>query len=201
MPVLLKDNIGTKELPTSAGTVALKDWVIGKDATIVENLKENGALILGKTNMSEWAAGMDEDLPNGYSGKKGQSKNPYSANLDPSGSSSGSATAATSDFAAIAIGTETNGSIIIPASAQSAVGYKPSQGLINNKGIIPLSSRFDTPGPLTRTVNDAYLTTNALINTTSNPPLSTDSLQGKRIGLLADGESNEETAVNKKNKI
>lgn len=70
MPVLLKDNIGTKELPTSAGTVALKDWVIGKDATIVENLKENGALILGKTNMSEWAAGMDEDLPNGYSGKK-----------------------------------------------------------------------------------------------------------------------------------
>lgn len=198
MPVLLKDNIGTKELPTSAGTVALKDWVIGKDATIVENLKENGALILGKTNMSEWAAGMDEDLPNGYSGKKGQSKNPYSANLDPSGSSSGSATAATSDFAAIAIGTETNGSIIIPASAQSAVGYKPSQGLINNKGIIPLSSRFDTPGPLTRTVNDAYLTTNALINTTSNPPLSTDSLQGKRIGLLADGESNEETAVIKK---
>ncbi|MFM9503880.1 amidase family protein, partial [Listeria monocytogenes] len=85
----------------SAGTVALKDWVIGKDATIVENLKANGALILGKTNMSEWAAGMDEDLPNGYSGKKGQSKNPYSANLDPSGSSSGSATAATSDFAAI----------------------------------------------------------------------------------------------------
>ncbi|EDO0866430.1 amidase [Listeria monocytogenes] len=198
MPVLLKDNIGTKELPTSAGTVALKDWVIGEDATIVENLKANGALILGKTNMSEWAAGMDEELPNGYSGKKGQSKNPYSSDLDPSGSSSGSATGATSDFAAIAIGTETNGSIIIPASAQSAVGYKPSQGLINNKGIIPLSSRFDTPGPLTRTVNDAYLTTNALINTTSNPPLSTDSLQGKRIGLLADGESNEETAVIKK---
>ncbi|EDN9503933.1 amidase [Listeria monocytogenes] len=201
MPVLLKDNIGTKELPTSAGTVALKDWVIGKDATIVENLKENGALILGKTNMSEWAAGMDEDLPNGYSGKKGQSKNPYSANLDPSGSSSGSATAATSDFAAIAIGTETNGSIITPASAQSAVGYKPSQGLVNNKGIIPLSSRFDTPGPLTRTVNDAYLTANALTNTTSNPSLSTDALKGKRIGLLADGESNEETAVIKKIKL
>lgn len=83
MPVLLKDNIGTKELPTSAGTVALKDWVIGEDATIVENLKANGALILGKTNMSEWAAGMDEELPNGYSGKKGQSKNPYSSDLDP----------------------------------------------------------------------------------------------------------------------
>ncbi|WP_187998915.1 amidase family protein [Listeria marthii] len=198
MPVLLKDNIGTKELPTSAGTVALKDWVIGKDAAIVEKLKNNGALILGKTNMSEWAAGMDDEVPNGYSGKKGQGKNPYSLDLDPSGSSSGSATAATSDFAAIAIGTETNGSIITPASAQSAVGYKPTQGLVNNAGIIPLSSRFDTPGPLTRTVTDAYLTANVLTNTTNQPALSKDALKGKRIGLLADGESNEETAVIKK---
>ncbi|ECP1911324.1 amidase [Listeria monocytogenes] len=195
MPVVLKDNIGTAIMPTSAGTVALKDWVVGEDAEVVKKLKANGALILGKTNMSEWAAGMDDAIPNGYSGKKGISKNPYGSELDPSGSSSGSATAATSDFAAIAIGTETNGSIISPASAQSVVGYKPSQGLVNNAGIIPLSSRFDTPGPLTRTVTDAYLTANILTDKTNQQTLSKDALKGKRIGLLADGESSEETAV------
>ncbi|ELU8148960.1 amidase [Listeria monocytogenes] len=198
MPVVLKDNIGTAVMPTSAGTVALKDWVVGEDAEVVKKLKANGALILGKTNMSEWAAGMDDAIPNGYSGKKGISKNPYGSELDPSGSSSGSATAAASDFAAIAIGTETNGSIISPASAQSVVGYKPSQGLVNNAGIIPLSSRFDTPGPLTRTVTDAYLTANILTDKTNQQTLSKDALKGKRIGLLADGESSEETAVFKK---
>ncbi|EAC7320001.1 amidase [Listeria monocytogenes] len=198
MPVILKDNIGTITLPTSAGTVALKDWVMEKDAAIVDKLKTNGALILGKTNMSEWAAAMDDGLPNGYSGKKGLSKNPYSSELDPLGSSSGSATAATCDFAAIAIGTETNGSIILPAGAQSVVGFKPSQGLVSNEGIIPLSSRFDTPGPLTRTVTDAYLTTNVLMDEASQTPLSKDALKNKRIGLLSDDESNEETAILKK---
>ncbi|OFG21710.1 amidase [Listeria monocytogenes] len=198
MPVVLKDNIGTAVMPTSAGTVALKDWVVGKDAAIVDKLKTNGALILGKTNMSEWAAAMDDGLPNGYSGKKGLSKNPYSSELDPLGSSSGSATAATCDFAAIAIGTETNGSIILPAGAQSVVGFKPSQGLVSNEGIIPLSSRFDTPGPLTRTVTDAYLTTNVLMDEVSQTPLSKDALKNKRIGLLSDDESNEETAILKK---
>lgn len=198
MPVVLKDNIGTAVMPTSAGTVALKDWVVGEDAEVVKKLKANGALILGKANMSEWAAGMDDALPNGYSGKKGISNNPYGSELDPSGSSSGSATAAASDFAAIAIGTETNGSIISPASAQSVVGYTPSQGLVNNAGIIPLSSRFDTPGPLTRTVTDAYLTANILTNKTNQQTLSKDALKGKRIGLLADGESSEETSVFKK---
>ncbi|EGK1783332.1 amidase [Listeria monocytogenes] len=198
MPVVLKDNIGTITLPTSAGTVALKDWVMEKDAAIVDKLKTNGALILGKTNMSEWAAAMDDGLPNGYSGKKGLSKNPYSSELDPLGSSSGSATAATCDFAAIAIGTETNGSIILPAGAQSVVGFKPSQGLVSNEGIIPLSSRFDTPGPLTRTVTDAYLTTNVLMDEASQTPLSKDALKNKRIGLLSDDESNEETAILKK---
>ncbi|ECB9799059.1 amidase [Listeria monocytogenes] len=198
MPVVLKDNIGTITLPTSAGTVALKDWVMEKDAAIVDKLKTNGALILGKTNMSEWAAAMDDGLPNGYSGKKGLSKNPYSSELDPLGSSSGSATAATCDFAAIAIGTETNGSIILPAGAQSVVGFKPSQGLVSNEGIIPLSSRFDTPGPLTRTVTDAYLTTNVLMDEASQTPLSKDALKNERIGLLSDDESNEETAILKK---
>ncbi|EAC7885636.1 amidase family protein [Listeria monocytogenes] len=198
MPVVLKENIGTVTIPTSAGTVALKDWIVGEDAEIVKNLKANGALILGKTNMSEWAAGMDDGVPNGYSGKKGNSKNPYSSELDPSGSSSGSATAATTDFAAVAIGTETNGSIILPASAQSAVGYKPSRGLVNNAGIIPLSSRFDTPGPLTRSVTDAYLTANTFTNLTTQASLSKDALKGKRIGILADSESTEETAVIKK---
>ncbi|EKE9623078.1 amidase [Listeria innocua] len=198
MPVVLKDNIGTITLPTSAGTVALKDWVMEKDAAIVDKLKTNGALILGKTNMSEWAAAMDDGVPNGYSGKKGRSKNPYSSELDPLGSSSGSATAATCDFAAIAIGTETNGSIILPAGAQSVVGFKPSQGLVSNEGIIPLSSRFDTPGPLTRTVTDAYLTTNVLMDEANQTPLSKDALKNKRIGLLSDDESNEETAILKK---
>ncbi|EMX4397861.1 amidase [Listeria innocua] len=198
MPVVLKDNIGTITLPTSAGTVALKDWVMEKDAAIVDKLKTNGALILGKTNMSEWAAAMDDGVPNGYSGKKGRSKNPYSSELDPLGSSSGSATAATCDFAAIAIGTETNGSIILPAGAQSVVGFKPSQGLVSNEGIIPLSSRFDTPGPLTRTVTDAYLTTNVLMDEANQTTLSKDALKNKRIGLLSDDESNEETAILKK---
>ncbi|EUJ26452.1 amidase family protein [Listeria cornellensis] len=187
IPVLLKDNIGTQKLATSAGTVALQDWVIGKDATIVKNLKANGALILGKTNMSEWANYMDPSMPSGYSGKIGQNKNPY-LDATPSGSSSGSATAATSDFAAVTIGTETNGSIISPAIAQSAVGFKPSRDTVSGELVIPLSRHFDTPGPITRTVKDAYLTAGALMNQPKKAELSKDSLKGKRIGVLFDAD-------------
>ncbi|MBA3925618.1 amidase family protein [Listeria rustica] len=193
MPVLLKDNIGTEKMATSAGAVALQDWVIGKDATIVKNLKASGALILGKTNMSEWANYMDVSMPSGYSGKIGQDKNPY-LEATPSGSSAGSATAVTSDFATVTIGTETNGSIISPALAQSAVGFKPSHGAVSGELVIPLSRHFDTPGPITRTVEDAYLTTSALMGRTKKAKLSKDALKGKRIGILFEADD----AISKK---
>nr|WP_246369273.1 amidase family protein [Listeria rustica] len=185
MPVLLKDNIGTEKLPTSAGSVALRNWVIGTDAPLVKALKTNGALILGKTNMSEWANYMSEGIPNGYSGKQGQVKNPY-LDIDPFGSSTGSAVAAASDFAAITIGTETNGSIIAPSAIQSVVGFKPSLGTVSNALIIPLSSHFDTPGPITKSVKDAYFTTEAITNLKMNTKLSTVALKGRRVGLMFD---------------
>ncbi|MBC6316448.1 hypothetical protein HCJ54_12385 [Listeria grandensis] len=136
---------------------------------------------------------MDPRMPSGYSGKTGQDKNPY-LDATPSGSSAGSATAVTSDFAAVTIGTETNGSIISPAIAQSAVGFKPSRGKVSGELVIPLSRHFDTPGPITRTVKDAYLTTSALINQPIKAELSKEGLRGKRIGILFDADS----AISKK---
>jgi amidase len=202
IPVIVKDNIQTeKVMPTSAGTYVLKDWIADEDATIVKKLKEEGAFVLGKANMSEWANYLSFTMPSGYSGKKGQNLNPYGPiTFDTSGSSSGSATVVAADFAPLAIGTERTGSIVAPASQQSVVGLRPSLGMISRTGIIPLAETLDTAGPMARTVKDAATLFNTMvsydekdamtekmkdrdrINYTND--LSIDGLKGKKIGIL-----------------
>lgn len=154
IPVLLKDNVGTKDEPTTAGSIALEKNVPSDDATLVQRLKEAGAVLLGKTNLSEFANWVSLTMPNGYSSLGGQVVNAYTGG-DPSGSSSGSGVAGSMAFAAAAIGTETSGSILSPSNANSLVGVKPTLGLVSRAGVIPLAADFDTPGPMTRTVHDA----------------------------------------------
>ncbi|MDX6272830.1 MAG: amidase [Frankiales bacterium] len=154
LPVLLKDNVGTKDAPTTAGSIALAKNFPKREATIVAKLRAAGAVILGKTNLSEFANWVDPTMPNGYSSLGGQVKNPYNGG-DPSGSSSGSGAAATLGFAAVTIGTETSGSILSPSDVESIVGVKPTVGLVSRAGVIPLAQSFDTAGPMVRTVTDA----------------------------------------------
>lgn len=154
LPILLKDNVGTRNSPTTAGSIAFAGNIPRHEATIVAKLRAAGAVILGKTNLSEFANWVDLSMPNGYSSLGGQVKNPYN-NGDPSGSSSGSGAAATLGFAALTIGTETSGSILSPSSVESIVGIKPTVGLVSRFGIIPLAQSFDTAGPMVRTVTDA----------------------------------------------
>lgn len=153
--VLLKDNVGTVDLPTTAGSIALADNVPPVDATIAARMREAGAIILGKTNLSEFANWMSPSMPSGYSSLGGQVVAPYRFDLNPSGSSSGSGVAGTMAFATLTIGTETSGSIISPATRNSLVGVKPTLGLVSRVGVIPLAHSFDTAGPMTRTVTDA----------------------------------------------
>jgi amidase len=163
IPILLKDNMDTKDkMHTSAGTLALKDHYALQDAHIVKKLREAGAVILGKTNVTEWANFMSDKMTNGYSSRGGQVKNPYGA-FDVGGSSSGSAAAIASNLAVAALGTETSGSIINPASQNSLVGIKPTMGMVSRSGIIPLSHTQDIPGPLARTVEDAVAVFAAII--------------------------------------
>jgi amidase len=154
IPVLLKDNVGTTDLPTTAGSIALAGSVPKHDATITARLRAAGAIILGKTNLSEFANWVDLSMPNGYSSLGGQVVNAYTEG-DPSGSSSGSGVAASMAFAAVTIGTETSGSILSPSDANSLVGVKPTLGLTSRYGIIPLAPGFDVPGPMGRNVTDA----------------------------------------------
>ncbi|MCI0182155.1 putative amidase AmiD [Acidibacillus sp. S0AB] len=160
IPVLLKDNIDTGDkLHTSAGSIALSTSYAVQDSFVAAQLRKAGAVILGKTNMTEWANFMTEDMPNGYSSRGGQVLNPYGPGVhDVGGSSSGSGAAVAANFAACAIGTETSGSILSPASQNSIVGLKPTVGLISRSGIIPIAHSQDTAGPMGRTVTDvAYL--------------------------------------------
>lgn len=155
IPVLLKDNMGTGDMMhTSAGSLALKDHYALCDAKVVEKLRSAGAIIIGKTNMTEWANFMTDKMENGFSSRGGQVKNPYGA-FDVGGSSSGSAAAVSANLAVAAVGTETSGSIIDPAARNSLVGIKPTVGMISRSGIIPISWTQDTAGPLARTVEDA----------------------------------------------
>ena len=156
IPVLLKDNINTTDMPTTAGSIALEGSIPLEEATITTKLEEAGAIILGKTNLSEFANWMDLSMPNGYSSLGGQVRNAYTLG-DPSGSSSGSGVAGTMAFAAGTVGTETSGSILSPSQANSLVGIKPTTGLLSRYGIIPLAPSFDTPGPMTRNVTDAAI--------------------------------------------
>jgi amidase len=169
MPILLKDNINTKNMITTAGAVALMDNQTKTDAEIVTNLKSYGALILGKANLSEWANFLCDDCPNGYSAVGGQTLNPYGPRIfDTGGSSSGSAVSVAANYAVAAIGTETSGSILSPSSQQSLVGLKPTVGVLSQDGIVPISSTLDTPGPITKTIRDNSIVFSAMASANSS---------------------------------
>lgn len=159
IPVLLKDNINTlAPMATTAGSLALKDVMTPYEATLVKNLKQAGALILGKVNLSEFAYFMSRNnMPSGFSSLKGQVKSPYHETIDPLGSSTGSAVAVAMGYAPVTIGTETNGSIIAPCYQNGVVGIKPTVGLVSRHGIVPISPFQDTAGPIARSVRDAAL--------------------------------------------
>ncbi|AXT19478.1 amidase [Flavobacteriaceae bacterium AU392] len=162
MPILLKDNINTEGMMTTAGAAALENNNVG-DAFVVERLKANGAIILGKANLSEWAYFFCGDCPSGYSAIGGQTLNPYGRRIfDTGGSSSGSGVSATANFAVAAIGSETAGSILSPASSNSAVGIKPTIGLLSRGGVVPISSTLDTTGPITKNVIDNAIVLSAM---------------------------------------
>ena len=172
MPILLKDNINATGMPTTAGAVAFQNNR-ADDAFIVQRLKENGALILGKANLSELAYFFCGDCPSGYSAIGGQTLNPYGRRtLDTGGSSSGSGVAVAANFCVAAVGTETSGSILSPASNNSGVGLKPTVGLVSRSGIIPISSTLDTPGPMTKYVIDNAIVLDAMIGHDSQDPKS-----------------------------
>lgn len=162
IPILLKDNVNASDMATTAGAFALKDN-FAEDAFIVKQLKSKGALILGKANLSEWAYFFCGDCPSGYSAIGGQTLNPYGRRIfDTGGSSSGSGVSVAANFCAAAIGSETAGSILSPASQNSVVGLKPTVGLVSRSGIVPISSTLDTAGPITKTVMDNAILLDAI---------------------------------------
>ncbi len=201
IPVLIKDNIDTADnMETTAGSLALLGSKPVKDSFVVKQLRAAGVLILGKTNLSEWANIRSTHSTSGWSGRGGLTKNPYALDRNCSGSSSGSGAAAASNLCAIAIGTETDGSIVSPSSLNGLVGIKPTVGLVSRAGIIPISHSQDTAGPMTRTVRDAAILLGAMQgvdhedNATENKKrkafsdytkfLDADGLQGARIGVV-----------------
>ena len=185
MPVLVKDNVNVGGMPTSAGAHLLKDNV-APDAEIIRNIKERGGIILGKTNLSEWANYLFTGGPNGFSAVGGQTLNAYGRRIyDTGGSSSGSGVAMAANFAMAAIGTETSGSILSPSGKSSLVGLKPTVDLLSTSGIIPLSSTLDTPGPMTRCVVDNAILLSAMGGNVPGPEsLKTASLEGVRFGVI-----------------
>jgi Asp-tRNA(Asn)/Glu-tRNA(Gln) amidotransferase A subunit family amidase len=211
IPVLVKDNIDVAGLPTTAGSIALEHSVPDRDASIVARLRAAGAVVLGKTNLSEFAFFTTTNAPSGYSSLGGQVLNAYDADLNPSGSSSGSAAAAAAGLAALTIGTETSGSIISPSAAQGIVGMRPTVGLSSRTGILPISASQDTPGPMARTVADAAVELQAIAGrdktdpaTADQPPvpdyvtgLTADALEGERIGTVASNDPIYQAAVAK----
>jgi amidase len=163
VPVLIKDNIDTADhMMTTAGSLALLGSTPPQDATVARKLRDAGAVILAKTNLSEWANFRSSHSTSGWSGRGGQTKNPYVLDRNPCGSSSGSGAATAANLCAIAVGTETDGSIVCPSSANALVGIKPTVGLISRAGIIPISHNQDTAGPMCRTVTDAAILLGAL---------------------------------------
>jgi len=163
IPILLKDNIDTQDrMMTTAGSLALVGAKPERDAFVAQRLRGAGALILGKTNLSEWANFRSTKSSSGWSGRGGQTRNPYALDRNPCGSSSGSGAAVAANLCAAAIGTETDGSVVCPSSANSLVGIKPTVGLVSRAGIIPISHSQDTAGPMARTVRDAAILLGAM---------------------------------------
>ena len=196
VPVLLKDNIETKDrIATTAGALALKDNMTGRDSPLVAGLRAQGAIILGKTNLSQWANFRSEGSMSGWSALGGQVRNPHMLDRNPCGSSSGSGAATAASLAAASVGTETNGSVICPSNANGIVGFKPTVGIVPQQYIIPISVSQDTAGPMTKTVMGAALMMNAMATTTPNTDysagLTKDALKGVRVGVLnfAKGDS------------
>lgn len=196
--VLVKDNVETAEWPTTAGSLALADNATGRDAPMIARLRAAGGVVLGKTNLSEWANIRSNNSTSGWSGVGGLTRNPYATDRNACGSSSGSGAAIAAGFAWAAIGTETNGSITCPASINGLVGFKPSVGIVSRTHVVPISSTQDTAGPMTKTVADAALLLTAIAGEDAADPvtleaqraadytagLDTASLKGVRIGVL-----------------
>jgi amidase len=165
VPVLIKDNIDTLGMPTTAGSLALKDNYTRRDAPVVARLRAAGAVILGKTNLSEWANIRSNSSMSGWSAVGGLVRNPYALDRTACGSSSGSGAAVAASLAAAAVGTETDGSVVCPASVNGLVGFKPTLGLVSRTHVVPISHSQDTPGPMTKTVRDAAAMLNAMVAT------------------------------------
>jgi amidase len=201
IPVLIKDNIATADrMMTTAGSLALAGAKPPRDAFIVARLRDAGAVILGKTNLSEWANFRSTHSVSGWSGRGGLARNPYALDRNTSGSSSGSGAAIAANFAAVAIGTETDGSIVSPSQVNGLVGIKPTIGLVSRTGIVPISHSQDTAGPMTRTVADAAVLLAAIAGADPDDPSTTnsttrgtrdytsalrsDGLKGARLGVV-----------------
>uniref|UniRef100_A0A453A9W1 Amidase domain-containing protein n=1 Tax=Aegilops tauschii subsp. strangulata TaxID=200361 RepID=A0A453A9W1_AEGTS len=200
VPVLLKDNIATCDaLNTTAGSLALLGSVVKRDAGVAARLRRAGAVVLGKASLSEWAN--FRNVHNGWSARGGQTRNPYVLSSDPCGSSSGSGVAAAANMAAVTLGTETDGSILCPSSFNSVVGIKPTVGLTSRAGVVPITPRQDSVGPMCRTVSDAVHVLDAIVGYDKLDAAATrtaskyiprggylqflkkDGLKGKRIGV------------------
>ncbi|MDG5749133.1 amidase [Qipengyuania sp. XHP0207] len=198
-PVLVKDNIETRELPTTAGSLALADRMTGRDAPLIARLRAAGGVMMGKTNLSEWANIRDDNSTSGWSAVGGLTRNPHAIDRNTCGSSSGSGAAVAAGFAWAAIGTETDGSITCPASINGIVGFKPTVGMVSRTHVVPISASQDTAGPMARSVPDAALLLEAIAGSDPADPATAEadarktrftqglreaSLQGVRIGVL-----------------
>jgi len=200
IPLLIKDNIETADpIPTTAGSLALKDNITHRDAPVVARLRAAGAIVLGKTNLSEWANMRGSRSVSGWSGVGGLTKNPYSPDRSPCGSSSGSGAAVAAQLAAGALGTETDGSVVCPSSVNGLVGLKPTVGLVSRTHVVPISHSQDTPGPMAHTVTDAALLLTLMAGSDPADPATKDAdahtqdyaagldahvLKGKRLGVM-----------------
>jgi len=196
VPILVKDNVETLDpMPTTAGSLALKDNLTRRDAPVVAQLRAAGAVILGKTNLSEWANIRSTRSMSGWSAMGGLVRNPYALDRTACGSSSGSGAAVAASFAAVAVGTETDGSVVCPSSINGLVGLKPSIGLVSRTHVVPISHSQDTPGPMARTVRDAAMMLSAMVGgDPADAPrgtahdyaagLSTSALSGMRVGVV-----------------
>ncbi len=190
IPVVIKDNIDTADnMHTSAGSLALANSIASKDSDVAAQLRAAGAVIIGKTNLSEWANARSTRSSSGWSGRGGQTKNPYALDRNPCGSSSGTGAGVAANLATVGVGTETDGSIVCPSAANGLVGIKPTVGLIGGAGIVPIAHSQDTAGPMARSVEDAAILLTALATNASHradyaSALDANGLKGVRIGVV-----------------